>query len=148
MKKGLRIAAIVVATALALAGGAAGLSRIVYGRSLRATLYEWELRRRFATDRTAEEEAERLEAKRARGESPYALPDDLRFDVSVDEADFNGMQVFTLNGGGSGPLALYLHGGAYINQFNAYQWKWMNRLARETGCSMVAPAYHLAPIAD
>ena len=58
------------------------------------------------------------------------------------------MQVFTLNGGDGRPLVLYLHGGAYVNGFNAHQWRFMDRLARETGCMVVAPAYHLAPWAD
>lgn len=58
------------------------------------------------------------------------------------------MQVFTLNGGGTGPLVLYLHGGAYVNGFNAHQWRFMDRLARQTGCTVIAPAYHLAPWAN
>ena len=45
-------------------------------------------------------------------------------------------------------MALYLHGGAYVNGFNAHQWQFMDRLARETDCTIVAPAYHLAPFAD
>lgn len=148
MKKGLRIVLLVLAGALALAGAAAGLSRVMWGRSLQASLYEAVLRRRFATDRTAKTEVERLEQLKARGEKPSAPPEGLAFACPPRESAFQGMQVFTLKGAEAGPLVLYLHGGAYINGFNAYQWRFMDRLAREAGCEVVAPAYHLAPHAD
>ena len=144
MRKPIRIALI----ALALAAAVPLLNRIVYGRSLRATLYEFSLRRQFATQRTAEEEIRRMKDKRAKGEKPYVLPDDLAFSRPIEAYAFHGMQVFTLNGEGNGPVALYLHGGAYVNGFNAHQWQFMDRLARETDCIVVAPAYHLAPFAD
>ena len=144
MRKPIRIALI----ALALAAAVPLLNRIVYGRSLRATLYEFSLRRQFATQRTAEEEIRRMKDKRAKGEKPYVLPDDLSFSRPIEAYTFHGMQVFTLNGEGDGPVALYLHGGAYVNGFNAHQWHFMDRLARETDCAVVAPAYHLAPFAD
>jgi len=146
MSKAFRIVAIAMTVLLVLALCALGLNRFVYGRSLKATLYEYKLRRQFATDRTAEAEVERLEAKRAVPEPVATLPDGLG--VPAEEADRDGMQVFTLNGGGNGPLVLYLHGGAYVNGFNAHQWRFMDRLARQTGCTVVAPAYHLAPWAD
>lgn len=127
---------------------AAGLSRAIYGRSLAASVYEVWLRRRYATDRTPEAERARLEAKRAGGEAPAALPKRVRFRTDVREADFNGLQVFTLNAGADGARVLYLHGGAYINGFNAHQWRFMDRLAADADCAVVAPAYHLAPFAD
>ena len=147
MKRLLRIVALLIAAALLLTGGAVALSHIVYGRSLKASLYEIALRRRFATDRTAESEVQRLEAKREADEKPYALPSGAVVSP-VTESERDGMQVFTLGEGKDGPILLYLHGGAYINQFNAYQWKLMDRLTRQTGCETVAPAYHLAPHAD
>ena len=148
MKKTIRIVLIAAASLLALALCAVGLNRLVYGRSLRATLYEFRLRSRFATDRTAESEVRRLETRRQEAEPRAALPKNMAFSVPVEEAGRDGLQRFTLNGGGSGPLVLYLHGGAYVNGFNAHQWRFMDRLARQTGCTVVAPAYHLAPWAD
>lgn len=146
VKKLLKVVAVVIGAAVVLGCGAVAASRIVYGRSLKATLYEQVLRRRFKNDRTREEEIARLEARRAEAEPTCAPPDSLKSDVAETQRD--GMQVFTLNGNGEGPLVLYLHGGAYINSFNAYQWRFMDRLTRETGCTTVAPAYHLAPWAD
>ena len=151
MKKLIRFLAIVVVAALLLAAGAVGLSHIVYGRSLKATLYELDLRRRFATDRTAESEVARLEERRATPEKPYAIPKGLKIESDVSESDQNGLQVFTLRAESAPsdtPLVLYLHGGAYINPFNAYQWRLMDRLTQLTGCETVTPAYHLAPWAD
>jgi len=144
MKKLIRIAAAVAAAALLAALCAVGLSHLVYGRSLKATLYELELRRRFADARTPEAEARRLEAKRREGETPAVAPSIPGLAAGVRESERAGMQVFTLEGG-DGPLVLYLHGGAYVSGFNAHQWRFMGRLARRTGCVIVAPAYHLAP---
>lgn len=147
MKKLLRIIAIILAAALLLAGVAVALSHIVYGRSIKASLYEIALRRRFATDRTAESEIQRLEARRETEEPTVGLPASLS-DIGR-EGQRDGMPMFTLDGGhADGAVVLYLHGGAYINSFNAYQWRFMERLARKTGCTVVAPAYHLAPWAD
>ena len=148
MNRPLRIALTVAAAVAILAAGAAGLNRAVYGRSLKATLYELRLRRQYATDRIAGEEVRRLEARRKKGEAPCTLPDGLALDCAIEERDFDGMQVFTLNGDGEGPVVIYLHGGAYVNGFNAHQWRFMDRLARATDCAVVTPAYHLAPFAD
>ena len=132
-----------------LAALAAGASRLVYGRSLRASVYEAMLRRRYGHPRTPEEEIDRLEARRAAGEKPCAPPEALRFRVPIAERTLDGMQVFTLNeGADSGITVLYLHGGAYINPINAYQWRFMDRLAAEARCRVVAPAYRLAPWGD
>lgn len=148
MKKLLKAVAVILGAALLLGCGAVALSHLVYGRSLKATLYELSLRRRFKNDRTAQEEIERLEARRAEGEKPYALPASLKLESDLRESERDGMQVFTLNGDGEGTIVLYLHGGAYINPFNGYQWRFMDKLTRATGCTTVAPAYHLAPWAD
>lgn len=134
---------------LALFLGAAGLSRAVYGRSLTASLYEVWLRHRYAASRDAEAERARLNAKLEEGEKPAALPEKLKFKTQAGERDFDGMTVFALNeAAADGALVLYLHGGAYINGFNAHQWRFMDRLAADAGCTVVAPAYHLAPFAD
>ena len=147
-KKLIRIAIILPCAVIALGILASLLSHAVYGRTLRASVYEVVLRRRYANPRTPEEEVARLEAKRDKGEKPYALPDDLKFSVPIEAADRDGTQVFVLNGDAPRDvIALYLHGGAYINPFNAYQWRFMDRLAAEADCPVVAPAYRLAPFA-
>jgi acetyl esterase/lipase len=72
----------------------------------------------------------------------------MAFRTPVQEKDFNGMKVFALNWEAGDALVLYLHGGAYINGFNQYQWRFMDTLAAEANCRVIAPAYHLAPWAD
>ena len=131
--------------AIALAGGAAGLSRVVYGRSLRATLYELRLRRQHAHPRTAEAEEARLVRLLEGTEPVAAVPEGLASEVVLSE--LNGLRTFTLNPGG-GAAVLYLHGGAYVNSFNAHQWRFLDRLAQMTGCEIVAPDYHLTPFGD
>lgn len=148
MKRFIRCLALAAGVALVLLSGMAGLSRIVYGRSLRATLYEYNLRRRHAHPRAAEAEQARLEALREAPEPAYALPKALRFDAEIAVDEREGMQVFTLNPGGGAVTVLYLHGGAYINNFNAYQWRFLDRLAARAGCEIVAPDYHLVPYGD
>ena len=128
---------------------AVGLSWLVYGRSLRASLYELSLRRRFATKRTAQTETERLEKLRGEPEKLSAPPSNLRADTELAQFEREGMTVYALNGhAGGDAVVLYLHGGAYINSFNAYQWQLMERVARGADCRVIAPAYHLAPWAD
>ena len=125
-----------------------GTSHLIWGRSLQATVYEQVLRHRNAHPRTAEQEDAVLRARLEAGEKPYALPEGLHLKSQIVESQREGMQVFTLNPDGPGPLIMYLHGGAYVHNFNAYQWRYMDRLASATDAAIVAPAYHLAPHAD
>lgn len=124
------------------------LSLLIYGRFPTATVYEWLLRRRFATDRTPEEEIERLKKRREKAEPEAELPESLTFRTPVQSKRFHGMKVFALNWEAGDATVLYLHGGAYINSFNPYQWRFMDTLAAEAHCRVLAPAYHLAPWAD
>ena len=141
MKKIIRTLGFLMISALLLGLAAAGLSRAVYGRSLRATLYEAKLRRRNAHPRTAAAEEARLTALRGEPEPVCAPPE------GVGIAEWGGLRAFTLNEGGD-PTVLYLHGGAYINNLNAHQWRFLARLSEGAGCAIVAPDYHLAPFGD
>ena len=148
-KKWKRAMLILLAAAVILGLLTVGASHLIYGRSVRASIYELMLRRRYANDRTAAQEVERLEARRAAGETPCRLPESVAFRTTVKEYDREGMQVFSLNDDAGGDVTvLYLHGGAYINNINAYQWRFMDRLAAEAHCRVIAPAYHLAPFGD
>ena len=128
--------------ALLLTLAAAGLSRAVYGRSLRATLYEMKLRRQHAHPRTAEAEEARLDALRGEAEPVSMSPE------GVAAAEWGGLRAFALNPEGGAFTVLYLHGGAYVNGFNAHQWRFLKRLQAATGCEIVAPDYHLIPFGD
>lgn len=43
------------------------------------------------------------------------------------------------------PIVLFLHGGAYVNGFHPFHWRFLTRLIRRTGALVVAPDYPLAP---
>ena len=148
-KKLARIALIAALAALALLACAAGLSRLIWHRSLQATLYERLCARRYATTRTADEEVARLAEKLRAGEQTYEIPEDTPFTVRVERGEREGMAFFTLNAHDDAPVGIfYLHGGAYVGGFNAYQWRLMNRLAEDTGAEIVAPDYHRAPFGN
>ena len=148
IKKLLRILAIVACALAVLAGCAVALSYVVYGRSPQATAYEILQRRRNADHRTPEAEAERLEARRGTEEPPSAVPNWLKARVETAETEYAGLQTFVLNPGGGSATVVYLHGGAYVNGFNAHQWRLLNKLSDRTGCEFLVPAYHLAPWGD
>jgi acetyl esterase/lipase len=40
---------------------------------------------------------------------------------------------------------LYLHGGAYVQQFNRFHWEFLAELIAKTNCIVTAPDYPLAP---
>ena len=67
------------------------------------------------------------------------------FDIEQKEA--YGRRVYTLRpkkDGGSRHV-FYLHGGAYALGFNRLHWAFVANLIRETGCTIIAPDYPLAP---
>jgi acetyl esterase/lipase len=42
---------------------------------------------------------------------------------------------------------LFIHGGAYLSNFQLVHWKFMSKIIKETGASIIAPDYPLAPSA-
>jgi monoterpene epsilon-lactone hydrolase len=66
----------------------------------------------------------------------------------VQRRQLNGRNVFILtskNKPKSNKHILYLHGGAYIQCFNRFQWNFLAELVESTGCTITAPDYPLAP---
>lgn len=59
----------------------------------------------------------------------------------------NGRNVFTLKpkGNFSGKRILYLHGGAYVQNFVRQHWSFLGALIKSLQCEIVAPDYPLAP---
>ena len=75
------------------------------------------------------------------------IPDGIRFPRPVSESRFEGMQVFEMApADDTKPVLLYLHGGAYIHNFDKNHWKSMADIANQTGCGLVAPNYPLLPL--
>lgn len=66
----------------------------------------------------------------------------------IREFQVNGRKVFSLspkNSHDSGKCILYFHGGAYIQNFVIFHWKFLAELVKKTGCTIIAPDYPLAP---
>lgn len=59
----------------------------------------------------------------------------------------NGRNVFTLKpkGNFSGKRILYLHGGAYVQNFVRQHWSFLGELIKSLQCEVIAPDYPLAP---
>ncbi|MEO0031558.1 MAG: hypothetical protein RIS94_1316 [Pseudomonadota bacterium] len=65
--------------------------------------------------------------------------------VSVEVLDLAGMEVWRFAAGGSGPVALYLHGGGYVAGSPGSHRHLCGKLALDLGGTVYAPAYRLAP---
>ncbi|HET6766528.1 MAG TPA: alpha/beta hydrolase [Chitinophagaceae bacterium] len=66
----------------------------------------------------------------------------------VTEFKVNNREVFSLaprEQKASAVHILYLHGGAYIQNFITLHWNFLAMLVKKTGCTIVAPDYPLAP---
>ncbi len=65
----------------------------------------------------------------------------------VEKRHFNGRNVFTLTPKAkkSNIQILYLHGGAYVQNFVKQHWKFLSLLVEQTHCTITAPDYPLAP---
>ena len=72
------------------------------------------------------------------------IPDGVEFPREVTQYKVGQMQVFECPAeDDSKPIMLYIHGGAYVNNFSPPHWKAMAEWAETTGCGMVIPNYPL-----
>ena len=76
--------------------------------------------------------------------STVEIPDGLEFPREVTQYRVDHMQVFECAAeDDSKPIVLYIHGGAYVNNFAPPHWSAMAEWAETTGCGMVIPNYPL-----
>lgn len=76
--------------------------------------------------------------------SAVAIPNGINFPREVTQYKVDDMQVFEVAAkDDSCPIVLYIHGGAYLNNFMPLHWKAMAEWAETTGCGIVAPNYPL-----
>lgn len=72
------------------------------------------------------------------------IPDGVEFPREVKQYKVGGMQVFeSAAEDDSKPIVLYIHGGAYVNNFSSAHWSAMAEWAEMTGCGIVTPNYPL-----
>ena len=76
--------------------------------------------------------------------STVEIPDGVEFPREVTQYKVGHMQVFECAAeDDSKPIVLYIHGGAYVNNFSSRHWSAMAEWAEMTGCGMVIPNYPL-----
>lgn len=76
--------------------------------------------------------------------STVQIPDGVVFPREMRQYRVGNMQVFHMEALDDGkPIVLYIHGGAYLNNFEKLHWKAMAEWAESTGCGIVAPNYPL-----
>lgn len=138
------IIGIVLAALVLLAAGLTIVSHAVYHRSDMATIVELYFRVTGTKDKFADEEkcaeyiAERREAE------AYTL--DVKLSSDVSESVVNGNTVYRLSPAEPPAMTvLYLHGGAYINDASAYQWKLCDKLVQKANAEVIFPIYPLTP---
>ena len=72
------------------------------------------------------------------------IPDGVEFPREVTQYKVDHMQVFECAAeDDTKPIVLYIHGGAYVNNFASPHWSAMAEWAEMTGCGMVTPNYPL-----
>lgn len=125
-----------------------GVSHLHYGRSLMATLAEGVVRLMKTKKRinSPKRVTKFLERAKKANLAPYKIPKSVKFHVSVEERQEHGMQVYYLNGESeSNTLIFYFHGGAYISNPLTLHWKLCDKLAKQTGASVIVPIYPKLP---
>jgi len=67
--------------------------------------------------------------------------------LNFEKNQINGKNVFVIKPkkGKSKTNILYLHGGAYINNFSTIHWLLLKQIIKATNCTVIAPDYPLAP---
>lgn len=114
-------------------------------RSIRAKAVEHLLSLYFK-DTTYEKEIEKLEGLSARGEKTYQVPKWLKLKSNLEKETVDGMPVYYLHKNQKREiLILYIHGGAYVDEFLTFHWRFMDSLAQKLGAVIAAPDYGLAP---
>lgn len=71
--------------------------------------------------------------------------------VEVTSSEFAGMRVWTMRSAATAWAArryiVCLHGGAYVHEATTTHWRYYANTARDTGATVIVPAYPLAPAA-
>ena len=148
MNKKLLIAIIAVALVAILAiFGLPLFSQLYYHRSQAATVFAWQLDEEAYT--TEENFQGLLLQKAAENRGTYDIPLDVKFTVSLEEQEHEGMQYFILNAQDDPEkLLFYFAGGSYTDQPRAVHFQFLNALAENTGSMIVLPLYPKIPGAD
>ena len=111
--------------------------RLFNGRSLQAAIVS------LLIDQTNMEDYEKGRGDQT-DKSTVEIPDEVKFPRDMRQYRVGEMQVFHAEAqDDSKPIVLYIHGGAYLHNFDKLHWKAMAEWAKTTGCGIVTPNYPL-----
>ncbi|MBR6282987.1 MAG: alpha/beta hydrolase [Muribaculaceae bacterium] len=124
---GIILAIVVIGGAVWLIDGRSPQAIIISRSMVRATMEDYEHVRGDTTDK-----------------STVDIPDGIVFPREMRQYRVGNMQVFHMEPqNDSKPIVLYIHGGAYLNNFSEQHWHAMVEWAEVTGCGIVTPNYPL-----
>ena len=85
------------------------------------------------------------DSRRSPSGTPYP-PEKMKKYCRVSHRIYNHRPVFVLSPENPTARMIYLHGGAYYNEFDPAHWALMGRFVRELNVEVVAPDYPLTPV--
>ena len=145
----MEIAVLILSILLIILGVLFIVSRLVYRRSIMATLVEWFLKltekrytyAQFCDFLSSGKGNERIKI-------PFCRQSITK--NNIKETSYDGMQVFSFNTDRQGRDAaiIYLHGGAYVRKPRVWHFRFVKRLAKKTGLDVIMPIYPKAPEYD
>lgn len=121
------------------------LSRLIYHRSLMASIVELFLR---ITCKKYDDQVvvDGLKKFEKINDKKYTLPKRLFLKNKVKEIEYKGMQLFIFNEcSNTNKAILYIHGGAYVRQPRYEHIKYVKKLAKKTAYKVYLPIYPKAP---
>ena len=122
---GILVAIIIGCGVICLIDGRSPQAIIISHAFTQATLEDYEQEKGDETDKSTVE-----------------IPDDVKFPREMRQYRVGSMQVFHMKPqDDSKPIVLYIHGGAYVHNFDPLHWKAMAEWAEATGCGIVTPNY-------
>ena len=121
--------------------------RLYRHRSLTAGVVEFILRHQDKTGyRHDTEETLRRKIETNDGLSRYEFPEGFEVKVPVRETECMGLQCFWMNEHeDSKYLIFYLPGGGFLHMPKVFHWRFLDRVAQETGAEIFVPIYRRLP---
>ena len=147
-KKIRNIIIIAVVVLVVIFAGLPILNRVIYHRSLSATMFAWQLHKDSYT--TEEAFDEYLQEKSEENAQPYEIPEDAEITSAIEaRTTAGGMQYYTLNlTADTQKVVVYFPGGSYIDQPRAVHWSFLDSLAQDTDSAFIVPIYPKLPDND
>ena len=135
LKKFFKRTALTVAVIIAVILVAGGAVWLIDGRSPQAILVTHALPKATMDD-YLKEKGEKTD------KSVVEIPEGVEFPREMRQYKVGVMQVFHMEPqDATKPVVLYIHGGAYVNNFTSRHWMAMAEWSKKTGCGIVAPNY-------